>query len=351
MKEIKQLKSANYNFIFNTKTGFFARWGKTKEEDPSHSPYGPEIADIEIVQGDCKGNCPFCYKSNGQVTNHYMNLEDYKKLLAKMPKTLCQVAFGITDIDGNPDFFEIMEHTRSEGVIPNYTTHGLDITPEIAAKTKELCGAVAVSIVNKEKTYDAIKMFTDAGMDQVNIHYMISEETYDRAFEIMEDMKTDPRLAKMNALVFLSLKQKGRGEKYEGLAFNKYKHLVDTALSDGTRIGFDSCSAPLFLAAVKDHEDYDKYEQLAEPCESYLFSIYINNYGECVPCSFLEEESEYEHLSVLECDDFMEDIWNHPSVLSWREKLAATENECSVSDCRMCPHYGIYGKELYKEVA
>lgn len=348
MKEIKVLKSTDYNFIFNRKTGFFARWGKKKEDDPSYSPYGPEIADIEIVQGDCMGNCAFCYKSNGEVENHYMNLADYKLLLAKMPKTLCQVAFGITDIDANPDFFEIMEHTREMGVIPNYTTHGLDITPEIAKKTKEVCGAVAVSIVDKEKTYDAIKMFTDAGMDQVNIHYMISEETYDEAFQIMDDMKNDPRLAKMNALVFLSLKQKGRGDSYEGLAFTKYKQLVDTALSDGTRIGFDSCSAPLFLAAIKDRPDYEHYEELAEPCESYLFSIYINNKGECVPCSFLEEEAGYEHLNILKCDDFMKDIWNHESVKTWRKNLLATEKECSVAKCRMCPHYRIYGHELFK---
>ena len=31
---IKKLCSENYNYIFNTKNGYFARWGKTYEDDP-----------------------------------------------------------------------------------------------------------------------------------------------------------------------------------------------------------------------------------------------------------------------------------------------------------------------------
>jgi len=345
---MKIVRSGNYNYIFNTTNGFFARWGKTTQDDPSYSPLGPEIADIEIVQGDCKGGCKFCYKSNGEVENKYMDLKTYKKLLNKLPDNLCQIAFGITNIDGNPDFFEIMEYTRSKGIIPNYTTHGLDITPEIAKRTAEVCGAVAVSIVSMQKTYDAVKKFTDAGMNQVNIHYMISDETYEKAFKLMDDTKTDPRLANLNAIVFLSLKQKGRGKQYHGLPFEKYQRLVDYALDNNVRIGFDSCSAPLFLAAVKNRPEFKQFEQLSEPCESYLFSIYINTFGETSPCSFLEDEG-YEHLNVLNCDDFLEDIWNHPAAVDFRNKLLQTEKGCAISKCRMCPHYNIYGPELYKK--
>lgn len=347
MKKVKIVSSDGYNYIFNRETGFFARWGETPVDNPTFAPLGPEIADIEIVQGDCMGMCSFCYKSNGEVKNVYMNLDTYKKLLAKLPPNLLQIAFGITDIDGNPDFFEIMEHTRSKGIIPNYTTHGLDITPEIAKRTKELCGAVAVSVVDKEKTYDAIKMFNDAGMDQVNIHFTLSEETYEKAFEIMKDIKDDPRLSGLNAIVFLSLKQKGRGESHSSLSTKKYREVVDYGMNNNIGIGFDSCSAPKFLAAVKDHKDYAQLEQLSEPCESYLFSIYINTFGECTPCSFLEDEG-YDSFNVLECDDFLKDIWYNDSVSKWRDELVGTAKNCAVADCRMCPHFKLYGEELYE---
>ena len=44
----KKVQSKGYNYKFDKKTGFFARWGKTKEDDPLSSPFGPEIADIEV---------------------------------------------------------------------------------------------------------------------------------------------------------------------------------------------------------------------------------------------------------------------------------------------------------------
>ena len=47
----------------------------------------------------------------------------------------------------------------------------------------------------------------------------------------MKEMKEDSRLAEMNALVFLSLKQKGRGEKYEGSTFNKYKQFIENCFA------------------------------------------------------------------------------------------------------------------------
>lgn len=39
----KLICSKEYNYRFDKETVFFARWGKTKEEDPLFSPFGPEI--------------------------------------------------------------------------------------------------------------------------------------------------------------------------------------------------------------------------------------------------------------------------------------------------------------------
>lgn len=62
-KTSKHLRSESYNFDFDKKSGFFARWGRTKEDDPQAGL--PEIADIEITT-KCSGIrgklCPMCYK-------------------------------------------------------------------------------------------------------------------------------------------------------------------------------------------------------------------------------------------------------------------------------------------------
>ena len=57
----KAFISPGYNYVFDKRSGFFARWGETQEQDPSYSPFGPELLDLEISSGgDCLGNCPFC---------------------------------------------------------------------------------------------------------------------------------------------------------------------------------------------------------------------------------------------------------------------------------------------------
>ncbi len=116
---------------------------------------------------------------------------------------------------------------------------------------------------------NSIKKLTDRGMDQVNIHYMVSSKTYDGAFQVMDDMKNDPRLEKVNAIVFLGLKQKGRGKKYEAVTQEQYHELVTRCFNEGIRFGMDSCSAPAFLEAVKDSKNYDLYFQSVEDCREY----------------------------------------------------------------------------------
>jgi len=78
----KYCRSEDYNYNFDKETGFFARWGKTKEDDPDYSPFGPEILDLEISSGgDCLGNCPFCSPKGTKVETPYgsKNIENIEK--------------------------------------------------------------------------------------------------------------------------------------------------------------------------------------------------------------------------------------------------------------------------------
>ena len=342
-KEKKILKSENYNFIFDKKTGFFARWGKTQDDDPQYSPVGPEIADIEIST-ICKGVegvgvCKFCYKGN-TPNGENMNLETFKKLFHKLPKHLTQIAFGIGDIDSNPDMWAIFDYAKANGVIPNVTVNGEGITDEIADRLAKTCGAVAVSLYDKDKTFDTIKKLTDRGMIQVNIHFMISEETYDMAMDLINDRINDPRIEKLNAIVFLSLKPKGRAisNNFTKLPQEKFSKLVNYALDASVGIGFDSCSAQKFLLSVKDDENYERFETLSEPCESTLFSSYFNTKGEFFPCSFIEGTAGWENGIDIVSNGatFMDDLWNEDRTKEFRIKTIKCR-ECKTS----CPVYEI----------
>ena len=348
-KKIRSCRSKNYKYDYNKENGNFRRWGKSLEDDPLFSPVGPEILDMEIstvCEGIGSGPCKWCYKSNTPVGKN-MSFDKFKTIFHKFPRTLTQIAFGIGDIDGNPDLWKIMEYCRNNDynyVVPNITINGYNLTDEYADKLASVCGAVAVSMYQpKDVCYDAVKKLTDRGMSQINIHKLVAHETYEECFEVLRDSKEDPRLAKLNAIVFLSLKPKGKRNTFSKLGTAKYKSLVDYALDNNVNVGFDSCSAPMFLKAAKDRENFKVLEQKSEPCESYLFSCYVNVDGKTTPCSFLED-SNYQEIDVGECDNFLKDVWNAKPIQDFRKKLLATTDKCNINGngCRQCPEYDIY---------
>lgn len=332
-KNVKTLTSKSYNYRFNIDTGYFERWGETLESDGDLNQGLPEIADIEIST-ICSAGCKFCYKSNTSNGDN-MSYETFVKLFEKLPISITQIAFGIGDLPihgegGNPDLWKIFNHCRENYIVPNVTINGFRMCDETADLLSKYCGAVAVSLYDKESTYNTIKMLTDRGMKQINIHYFLSDETYDRAFELFNDVKNDSRLSKLNAIVFLSLKTKGRAKvnNYTPLSIDKFKNLMLTAMEKNIGIGFDSCSAQKALESVKGLPNSDKLEQMIEPCESTLYSMYINTHGEFFPCSFSEGDGEWEKgLNVLECNNFLNDIW-------WNEKTMKFKQ--NVIKCREC---------------
>jgi len=335
---IKRFKAEGYNMVFDTKTGNMMRWGNTKEEDPQMSPIGPEIADIEITsicEGPAGVPCKFCYKGNSRKGEN-MSINTFKDIFHKLPETVTQIAFGV-DARGtsNPDMFKIMDYCREHGVVPNVTVANID--PIMANRLANTCGAVAVSrYENKDWCYDSVQYLTDMGLKQINIHAMVSEETYDMLLETIDDYHNDIRLKDLKAIVFLSLKQKSRGEKYHRLSQDKFNSLVQYALDKEVPIGFDSCSAPKFAKAV----DYNKRMMpMIEPCESTCFSMYINQEGEYFPCSFTEKDRWPNGIDMtVEGFDFMKDVWYGEKTIEFRDKLLGSQDE---NNMRHCPLYEI----------
>jgi len=332
----KLMVSPDMNYVFDKTDGFSAVWGNNREDDPNWSPYGPLIADIEITTS-CKGPggklCSFCYKSNNP-DGEYMSLSTFIKVFNKLPDTLQQIAFGVdAQCESNPDVIDIMAYCRDNGVIPNVTV--ADITNETAICLSELCGAVAVSrYQDKKLCYDSVKLLTDRGMKQTNIHMMISDETYLQALETITDIAAgEPRLKKLNAIVFLSLKKKGRGDGFTPLSQDKFDILVDFCLRHNIRFGFDSCSAHKFLESIKYHDNFKNIAMMVEPCESTLFSMYLDVKGDLYPCSFCENINDWKTgVNILDCDDFINDIWCNTRVVDFRKTLLDKNRNCPVYD-------------------
>lgn len=333
----KYFRSPDYNYNFNKITGFFARWGKDLDIDPEMAP-SPEIADIEITTS-CNGVmnngkrkvCGFCYKSN-TPKGTYMSFEKYKTIFDKLPNSVCQIAFGVdSQCLTNPDTRKIFEYTKLNGVVPNVTV--ADIDDETCKFLAETCGGVAVSrYVDKNICYNIVENLTRHGLKQVNIHIMLAEETKEMVWETVKDFNSDPRLKNLNAIVILSLKKKGRGEPYNIVSQDEFARIVNYSLDNNVRIGFDSCSAHKFIKSIAGHEKFQYFNVLTEPCESALFSMYINVDGRFSPCSFIDKTEGWEDggIDISKVNDFVVDVWNNERVLEWRKSLLSKDRNCPV---------------------
>jgi hypothetical protein len=335
----KSYRYPGYNYDFNKINGYFERWGFTYEDDPIYSECGPEILDIEITD-ICNGPggvpCPFCYKAN-TPNGKNMSFDTFRTILDNISqtKTLTQCAFGVdAQAESNPDLWKMMEYCRNHPknpIIPNITV--ADISNETADKLVKYCGACAVSAyqVDKNLCYNSVKKLTDRGMKQVNIHCMISKETLQFTYSVLNDIKHDKRLIGLNAIVFLSLKQKGRGINHNPLSKTDFQFLIDFCLENNISFGFDSCSAKKFENSIKGHEKEKEFLQLSEPCESGIFSFYINVDGKFFPCSFAEGERDWK--KGIDCTvniNFLEDIWYNKRVKNFRKKLLKCNRHCPI---------------------
>lgn len=358
-------KDGSFHLIFRKSDGFTAKWGKTADDDPTHCPWGSEIADIEITTA-CSGirgmnpdgstgddstrrPCMFCYKSNNP-NGSYMSFDKFKKIfdLINQPKTLTQIAFGVdAQCKTNPDVWKIMDYCIENDVTPNVTV--ADIDKETAENIVKHCGACAVSCYERNKNccYDAIKLITDTATRlkkshfKCNMHLMVSAETANFVKEVLEDRLNDKRLKNMHAIVMLSLKQKGRGVAYHKMDDDTRKEVINWLLDNGIAWGSDSCGANHIFEAIKDRPNANELKSFIEPCESFgMFSQYINVDGIMFPCSFIEGEGEWKDgIDLLKINDFSKEVWNGERISKAREEMIHLAS-CN-GGCTKCPYYDV----------
>ena len=347
---VKICISSKYNYIFRKSDGFFIEYGSTREEDPLYAPF-PNIADIEIskviddtaiekyrhddrwiiTKGKCGGiGCgQWCYKQNGQYNNTlHISLKGFKELAHKLPDGLCQIAFGVTTIHHHPEIWKIFKECRDKGLAANVTVNGGNVTSCDIQNLAENCNAVAVSVnkTNKQAAYNTLQELIslskrpDKLLSQVNIHYVLSYETFEECKKVIRECTTDIRLTGLNALVLLMFKNKSTNTLTTITDPVKYKELIDYAQKLGVPLGFDSCSAYNYLKAIREDKDYNQKAQFVTPCCAGRFSAYFDVFGNYNVCSFLEDREEWgDGISMWNVKDFIKEVWNNSRVVKFRK--------------------------------
>lgn len=348
----------DYNCGFNKNTGYTIKFGSKIEEDPDWCKLGPEIMDLEISVNGCPKvgghNCKFCYKNNSDAPATNMTFDDFKKIIDSIPKSLNQIAFGITGVQTNPDFPRMLRYCKENGIIPNYTMSGADLNDEILEVTKECCGAVAVSCYegNKELCYNTIaKLGEKAPNVHVNMHIVLSKGTLDHVMDVLNDVKkdnkgiifnkknktlipymycNDERLENLRHVVFLRIKPVGRASKLDTtIPLDIFRKVVDFCQDHNIGFGFDSCTAPDIEKILKE-KNQSELCNCCERCESTKFSIYISTDGKITPCSFCEKMFQDQAIDMINNEIEFSELWNNNKLLNHFRSLDTKGKSCPI---------------------
>jgi len=342
MRYIMEDKKYSFKTAFDTVTGMYVRTGVLDADgndtniDPFMASY-PHLIDVGIM-GHCihgkTGLCAKagigCYQSGLLVEKPNMAVEDFR-WIAEQSKGRCnQFALGGRgDPDQHEHFEEILKICRENTLVPNFTTSGYGMTPEIAKLCKQYCGAVAVSWYRSEYTLNAIQMLLAAGV-KTNIHYVLGKNSIDEA---IDRLKRNDFPKGINAIIFLLHKPAGQGSQANVLSVDDLRVAEFFARLDVPhpfKVGMDSCNVPGAIRFCKTI-----LPESLDTCEGGRYSCYIGADMTMVPCSF-DQEKKYE-VSLREMT--IEEAWNSEPFEQFRNKMRGACPGCEKKDYCMggCP--------------
>lgn len=350
-----RITDKKYRFVsfFDTETGAYLRTGVLDENgkdtgvDPFMASY-PHLIDVGIM-GHCihgkTGLCAKagigCYQSGMFVEQPNMRLEDFRRIAEESRGKCNQFALGGRgDPDQHEHFEEILKICRENILVPNFTTSGYGMTPEIAALCKQYCGAVAVSWYRSEYTLSAIRMLLEAGV-KTNIHYVLGKNSIDEA---IDRLKRNDFPEGINAVIFLLHKPAGQGSRANMLSFDDERVAEFFAEVDKRhpfKVGMDSCNVPGAIHFCKS-----VLPESLDTCEGGRYSCYIGADMIMVPCSF-DQEKQYE---VSLGDMTITEAWNSEPFEGFRDKMrhacpGCGKKELCMGGCPLMPEIVFCGSE------
>ena len=342
MKYIIQDKKYSFRSAFDTDTGAYVRTGILDENgrdtgtDPFMASF-PHLIDVGVM-GHCihgkTGLCVKagigCYQSGLFVEQPNMTVEDFRWIAEQCKGRCNQLALGGRgDPDQHKHFEELLQISRQNDLVPNFTTSGYGMTPELAALCKQYCGAVAVSWYRSEYTLRAIRMLLEAGV-KTNIHYVLGNNSIDEA---LDRLRNNSFPENINAVIFLLHKPAGQGARANVLSaadprVKAFFEQIDTI--HPFKVGMDSCNVPGAINFCR----WIRPESL-DTCEGGRFSCYIGADMTMVPCSF-DQQKQYE-VSLREMN--ITEAWNSEPFERFREKMRMACPECEAHELCMggCP--------------
>jgi hypothetical protein len=262
---------------------FKERWRlKFGDRDSPFSP-SPETVDISITDW-CDFGCSYCYQDSTAKQKHApKDLVD--KVLHSFDTMPYQIAIGGGEPTSHPDFPEILLNARAAGVVPNYTTAGNILRPEVIEATNKACGGVAMTY----HSWKGLQWFADHYVKlrkllkvQLNVHLIADKDVATNLEALTILQKT---VGKLNVVLLAYYPDVGRGTLRNIMPKTVYAGTLPTAIKAAIdsrmTLAFSEGLLPYFLS----RPELGVETRFASRAEG-LFSAYVDPRGRFSSGSF-----------------------------------------------------------------
>lgn len=301
------------------------------------SPQGHLSAPVEVhlmTTNRCPAACPGCY-TGATLGGAEPSLEALKAVVDQLAEAgVFHVALGGGESMLRPGLFELAEHIRARGMVPNLTTSGIGLTAEKAQRC-QVFGRVNVSldglgaVYRQSRGYDgaegalrAIELLAKAGVS-CGINCVISRATFPSLAQTVAAV-VDRGVDEVECLRF---KPSGRGRAiYREMALTEAqgRALMPTLISlskawPALSLKVDCSFLPFLCAADPDPEILHRFGVYG--CEAGHALSAITADLEALTCSFIE--------APLGDPEALTTGWaEHPELRRWRAWPEAPEAPC-----------------------
>lgn len=321
------IKSLKKNGILGLKNVFYVYLNLKKE--PLKMTSLPLLIQIEPTTY-CNLKCQMCINPVISRDRRHMSLDEFKKILDKMPSVAKISLVGAGEPLMNPSLFDMLKYAKEKGIAIGFATNGMFLSNEVCKKiieTETDWVNISMDSANQEK-YEMIRKDANFNLLLNNIKNLIRLKNHKRLPEaslwfviMVENFKELPEMIKcakelgvknVSAQLAHSWNSDIIKSIISGLNFVSFKEELKTTLkitkqfAQRNRIKFDYVNIP--------------DDSLGRKCKWPWKSCYITAEGFVTPCCLQGADPEIINFGNLFKNDF-EDIWNNSAYQSFRKAL------------------------------
>lgn len=289
------------------------------------------------ITNKCSVGCQHCYMNAGSEDDGELDTASFKRALDVLADmNVFHIALGGGEALERNDLFEIAEYAKTKNLVPNLTTSGAKVTPELAEKMK-IFGQVNISLDGIAQNYsvfrgkdmfstadNAIECLIKAGVP-TGINCVVGQSNFEGITELFEYASKKG----INEIEFLRLKPSGRGMENYLHQRTTYRQnislapkLAELSAKYNITAKIDCSFVPMFCY---HNPPMEMLESIATyGCEAGNVLLGIRSNGLVSGCSFLKSSG----MSVFDLASDLKNEGSFDKISNWLKNAPEPCKSC-----------------------